>query len=75
MNELKLELSKFGLLQICKEGFVFTVLMTGKGFSSWTRTMDIQKLITDYAGEKYPIVECLRNDDDFFCIVLKPKSI
>lgn len=74
MENLKIELSKFGELQICKEGFVFTVLITGEKLSNWVTAMGIQKLITDYAGDKYPIVECLRDDENFFCIVLKPKQ-
>lgn len=74
MENLKLELSKFGDLQVCKEGVVLTVLITGTKLSNWETAMKIQKSVVEYAGDKFPNIECMRNDETFFLIVLKPKS-
>lgn len=74
LDELKKVLSAFAHIQIIKEGYVFTVLMTGKGLSNSQRVMSIQKHIMNYTADKYPLIEAIRNDDTFFCLILKPKS-
>ena len=59
--------------EIVKEGYVFTVLITGANLSNMDNWLNIQKDITEYAGEKYPIIEAVKNNNNFFCVVLKPK--
>lgn len=68
---LKLKLCKFGTPQIVKEGVVFSVLITGSGLSNWTTVSKIQDLILEYAKDKFPFIEAMKNDDGFFCLILK----
>lgn len=74
LHKLKQELVKYGHLQICKEGVVFSVLITGKDLCNSNNVMEIQSAILGYAGNNFPVIEAMRNDDTFFCIILKPKS-
>ena len=74
IDQLKTKLVKYGYLQICKEGTVFTVLITGKELAKQQVVTEINDFIMDYAKEKYPFIECMRNDDGFYCLVLKQKS-
>lgn len=74
MEKLRLKLLEFGNPVVLKEGFVFTVLITGQNLSKWKNVEEIQRMIIEYAAEKYPLIEVLVNDDSFFCMVLKPKQ-
>lgn len=74
LNRLKQKLTKYGNIQIVKEGFVFSLLITGAGLSKSTVVAEIQNLVLSYAGDKYPMIEAMRNDDTFFCLILKPKT-
>lgn len=74
LNRLKQKLTKYGNIQIVKEGFVFSLLITGAGLSKSTVVAEIQNLVLSYAGDKYPMIEAMRNDDTFFCLILKPKQ-
>jgi hypothetical protein len=73
MEKLKLKLLKFGNPRVLKEGLVFTVLITGDKLSNWKNVEEIQRLIIEHTADKYPHIEVLVNDDNFFCMVLKPK--
>ena len=74
LEKLKQELCKYGHLQIIKEGYVFTVLITkmASSLSNYKNVAEIQKAIINYTSEKYPIIELLVNDDNFFLVVLHP---
>ncbi len=74
LDKLKTNLCKHGMLEICKEGLVFTVLLTGTNLSKSEVVMKIQKDVLEYAGAKYPVIEAMRNDNTFFCLILKPKQ-
>lgn len=74
LENLKMKLCKYGTPQIVKEGIVFSVLLTGTGLSKSTTVMKLQQLILEYVKEKYPIIEAFRNDDTFFCMILKPRQ-
>lgn len=74
LDNLKDKLSKRGNIQICKEGYVFTLLMTGDDLDNWKVVNEIQMEILNYVGDKYPSIEALRNDHHFFCIILTPKD-
>lgn len=73
IESLKMKLCKYGTPQIVKEGVVFTVLITGAGLTSSKSVMDLQELILSCAGDKFPIIEAFKNDENFFCLILKPK--
>ena len=72
LDTLKLRLCKFGIPQVVKEGLVFTVLITGKGLEKSETVTAIQELVLDYAVDKYPLIEAVKNEDEFFLIILKP---
>ncbi len=72
LDKLKTNLSKRGTIQICNEGLVFTLLMTGKNLSDWQTVSAIQMDLLEYAGYKYPVIETMKNDKEFLCIVLRP---
>lgn len=74
LNGLKQKLTKYGSIQIVREGFVFSLLITGTGLSKSTVVAEIQNLVFSYVGEKYPAIEAMRNDETFFCLILKPKT-
>lgn len=73
IDGLKQKLCAFGFPLIVKEGVVFTVLIKGKNLSQYKNVEAIQNLILGYAGEKYPLIEAMVNEDEFFCLVLKPQ--
>lgn len=69
-----MQLVKYGTIQLIKEGVVFTLLITGTGLSNWATVNEIMKLVTDYTKDKYPNIEAMRNDDSFYCLILKAKD-
>ena len=71
IEKLKISLSKFGYIQIIKEGIVFSLLITGEGLAKSSTVNNIQMQVMEYAVEKYPFIEAMRNDDYFFCMILK----
>lgn len=74
IHQLRTKLSKYGTIQMIKEGYVFTLLLTGADLSNMKRWLEIQNLCLDYLAGRFPVVECMKNEDDFFLIVLKPKQ-
>lgn len=72
IDKLKKELSKLGDIQILKAGHVLTLLITGVNLDAGNIFTTIQEAIAKHTDNKYPIIEALRNDSNFFCIVLKP---
>jgi hypothetical protein len=76
LDELKMQLSEFGDVQIAKSGYVFTILMTsnGKNLSKYKTVLQIQHLIFNFCGSSFTSIEVFRNDTNFFCIVLKPSE-
>jgi hypothetical protein len=75
IEKLRKDLSEYGVVKVLKEGFVFTLLITGKDMSKYTIVNNIQKLVLDYVGDKYPIIEVLNNSENFLLYILKPKTI
>jgi len=72
IEKLKEKLCKYGHPFIVKEGVVFTVLIKGSNLSKWENVNAIQKMVLDYAGEKFPTIEAMVNDNEVFCLVLGP---
>lgn len=73
LDGLKRKLSRYGDIQIIKEGVVFSLLITGTGLSKSNIMKEIPDLVLGYAGDKYPFIEAMRNEETFFCLILKPK--
>jgi hypothetical protein len=74
IKQLKIKLSKKGTIQLCKEGVVFTLLLTGTGLSNWNTVNEIMGDVIATVGTKYPNIEAMRNDDNFYCLILKQQD-
>ena len=71
IEQLKKQLSKFGTIEVIKAGVVFTLLMKGKDLANSNTVSKINMDVIEAVGDKYPKIEAMKNDDDFFLIVLK----
>ena len=74
LEDLSIELSKYGNLEVIKEGSVFTVFITGTGLAGWRTISEIQKLINNYTSEYYPTIEIFNTSETHFLLILKPKA-
>lgn len=68
---LGVKLSKFGKVVVCKEGHVFTLLIIGTGLAKFNTTVEIQSIVIGRVGLRYPVIECLHNDDTYYSLVLR----
>lgn len=75
-DKIKFELSRMKVedWQICKCGVVFTLLLTGTGLSHWNTVNEIMQDVLAVVGEKYTNIETMRNDDNFYCLILKQED-
>jgi hypothetical protein len=71
-NQTIKALTKFGDIQVFNENLVFTVLITGTDLTNMLRQLDIQDILVRYAADRYPIIEVMKNEDNYFLAVLKP---
>lgn len=71
-EEALVAFSKYGDVQILKKDFVFTLLLTGTELSKWETFNNILATALDFSGNKFPLIETIRNENGFFCLVLKP---
>lgn len=74
IEKLKQRLAKIATIEICKDGYVFTLLMTGEKLDNWQTLTAIQMEILECVGDKYALIECMRNNEHFICIVLRPED-
>lgn len=75
LENLTKTLSKYGIVEVIKNDFVFTLLMK-KDKESLTKFMvplTIMKLCCEYLGDAKPNIEVMKNEEDFLLLVLKPK--
>jgi predicted YcjX-like family ATPase len=71
MEELKVKLSEFGNIEVIKEGIVFTLLLTGNGLSKSGVVTKIQTLVLEAVADRFPIIEAMKNTNNFFLLILK----
>lgn len=73
--EMTNELSKLGTVQVIKNDFVFTVFMTknNQSLSSGQIPLKVLEITTSYLGSEKPIIEVMKNEEDFLLLILKPK--
>jgi hypothetical protein len=74
LENLKIELSKFGDIATIKADYVFTLLMFSKNKKIGKNAFKIMEIICKYTEDKYPIVEVIRQGNDYYLTVLKPKQ-
>lgn len=77
MEELIEKLNFYGNIEVLKDDFVFTLLITRKP-NGWVLTtgqvpLKILEIVTNYLGDKKPMIEVMKNEKDFILLVLKPK--
>lgn len=65
-------LDGFGDIEVFSEKSVLTLFITGHTLNKGIVSLGIGKIISDYAGSRYPNIECVKNTDSYFLIVLKP---
>jgi len=72
-ENIKIKLSKFGVLQVCSFKEVLTVLITGENLTKLDSLMPIQKILT---LEEYPNILVFKNEDNFLNAVFsKPHDV
>lgn len=67
------DLSQYGLVQVCADKSVLTILLTKeeKSLAQSTTVLEIMKKAVDYTGGKKSVIGVMRNDEDFLLLVLK----
>ena len=75
LENLTRNLSKYGVVQVIKNDYVFTLLMTksNESLSKFLKPMIILKLCCDFLGDEKPNIEVMKNEEDFLLLVLKPR--
>ena len=72
VEKLKQRLVEYGDIQLCKAGYVFTLLMTGERLSNMNTVNAISKIVLDHVGKEYSKIEATRNSENWFCLILRP---
>lgn len=67
-------LSKYGNIELVSVQSVLTILITGSGLTLAKNFIGIQTAISAIADDKYPEIVALKNEDNYFLIVLKPTT-
>ena len=79
MDEIIKKLNFYGNIEVIKDEYVFTLLMTKKpnGYSLTMQQIPfkILEIVTNYLGDKKPNIEVMKNEVDFLLLVLKPKVV
>lgn len=70
MDELKLQLSQYGQVEVINEGAVFLIFMTGNDLTEYKKVSKVINLVVDYTKEKYPKVQAMRNEKNYLIMVL-----
>ena len=70
MDELKLQLSQYGQVEVINEGAVFLIFMTGNDLTEYKKVSKVINLVVDYTKEEYPKVQAMRNEKNYLIMVL-----
>lgn len=77
MKKLITKLNFYGNVEVIKNEFVFTLLITKKvnGLSliSGQIPLKILEIVTNFLGDEKPNIEVMKNEETFLLLVLKPK--
>lgn len=68
------KLSKYGTVKAFSEKRVLVCLMKGENFTKSNPFFQICQIVQEYAGDRFPIMETMVNEEDFILIVLAPKK-
>lgn len=73
--EMTNELLKYGNIEVIKNEYVFTLLMTkGNEYSltSGQIPLKVLDIVTSYLGQEKPNIEVMKNEEDYLLLILKP---
>lgn len=73
LTELQDKLSEIGTIEVLKDDYVFTLLMSHQDLdlSKHRKPFKVMEIVCDYITDK-PHIEVFKNDSHFVLIVLKP---
>lgn len=73
--EMTNELIKYGNIEVIKNDYVFTLLMTKANEHSLTSgqiPLKVLEIVTSYLGQEKPNIEVMKNEEDYLLLILKP---
>ena len=73
--EMTNELLKYGNIEVIKNDYVFTLLMTKSNKCSLTSEqipLKVLGVVTSYLGQEKSNIEVMKNEDDYLILILKP---
>lgn len=73
--EMTNELIKYGNIEVIKNDYVFTLLMTKANEYSLTSgqiPLKVLGIVTSYLGQEKPNIEVMKNEEDYLLLILKP---
>lgn len=73
--EITNELIKYGNIEVIKNDYVFTLLMTKANeysLNSGQIPLKVLGIVTSYLGQEKPNIEVMKNEEDYLLLILKP---
>jgi len=73
--EMTNELLKYGNIEVIKNDYVFTLLITKENEYSLTSgqiPLKVLGIVTSYLGQEKPNIEVMKNEEDYLLLILKP---
>lgn len=72
IDELKEQLSEYGKIEVLRASkHIATILITGCELDKLSIYNDLTSIILNKLNGEYPTIEVLKNDSNFFLMVLK----
>lgn len=68
------DLSKYGVVEAFNDNHSLVCLITGEGFTNASTFLKVTKIVGNYAGDRFPLMQCMVNKEDFILIVMKPSK-
>ncbi|MBP4139974.1 hypothetical protein [Flavobacterium geliluteum] len=77
LTEITQQLSKIGIVQVIKNDFVFFLFMTKdkQDLSSNQIPFQVLEICSNYLGYEKPMIEIMKNEENYLILILKPKSL
>lgn len=72
MEELKRKLSEKYSIKVIKKGYVFTLMLEGKGLCHYVNVNNVLNDVINVVGDEFPYIEVMQNGDDFLLLILRP---
>ena len=76
MNKLIEKLNFYGNVEVIRNDFVFTLLLTkkqnGLSLSAGQIPLKVLEVVINFIGSEKPNIEVMKNEENFLLIILKP---